>query len=325
MSLILATVPESGPLPLARARLLHAAWVEARRAGARFVLAVDDSAPVRPGMPLDDLAWLGLEWDEVVRRGEQGARYEAAASRLEAAGRLYPCFENPEELRAKADRQRKRGALVRYDRAMLKLTAAQRATAEAGGKRPHWRFRLSDRVIGWDDARSGRGEVALPLLSDPVLRDAAGRVDAALALAADDVALGVTHIVSGTELATQTAVHLDLLAALGVDQGQRVLMHLPAPQEAGVEEGERRLQGQSVRTLRADGFTAAGLRAWFAKMARQKKPRARIEDMLAENRRVLASTPFAEVSHLLPEVDEVRWLAVREGIDLVVEARPERE
>ena len=175
MSLILAVVPESGALPLARARLLHAAWVEARRAGARFVLAVDDSAPVRPGMPLDDLAWLGLEWDEVVLRGEQGARYEAAAARLEAAGRLYPCFENPDELRAKADRQRKRGALVRYDRAMLKLTAAQRATAEAGGKRPHWRFRLSDRVIGWDDLRSGRGEVALPLLSDPVLPDPEAR------------------------------------------------------------------------------------------------------------------------------------------------------
>ena len=321
MSLILAVVPESGALPLARARLLHAAWVEARRIGARFVLAVDDTAPVRPGMPLDDLAWLGLEWDEVVRRGEQGARYEAAAARLEAAGRLYPCFENPDELRAKADRQRKRGVLVRYDRAMLKLTAAQRTAAEAGGKRPHWRFRLSDRVIGWDDTRSGRGEVALPLLSDPVLRDAAGRVDAALALAADDVALGVTHIVSGTELATQTAVHLDLLAALGVEQGQRVLVHLPAP----IEEGERRLQGQSVRALRADGFTAAGLCAWFAKMARQTKPKARIEDMLAENRRVLATTPFAEVSHMLPEVDEARWLAVREGIDLVVEARLERE
>ena len=320
MSLILATVPEAGVLPLARARLLHAAWVEARRIGARFVLAVDDSAPVRPGIPLDDLAWLGLEWDEVIRRGEQGERYADAAARLEAAGRLYPCFENPDELRAKADRQRKRGQLVRYDRAMLKLTVAQRAAAEAGGKRPHWRFRLSDRVIAWDDTRGGRCEVALPTLSDPVLRDEAGRVDAALALAADDVALGATHIVSGTELVSQTALHLDLLTALGVDVAQRVLIHLPAP----IEEGGRRLQGQSVRALRADGFTPAGLRAWFAKMARQKKPHARIEDLLAENRRALATTPFAEVSHLLPEVDEAHWLAVREAIDLVVEARLER-
>jgi urease accessory protein len=56
MSLILATVPESGALPLARARLLHAAWVEARRIGARFVLAVDDSAPVEWGAS----AWNGL-------------------------------------------------------------------------------------------------------------------------------------------------------------------------------------------------------------------------------------------------------------------------
>lgn len=320
MSLVLASVPAGGALKLGRARLLHAAWAEARRIGARFVLAVDDTGPARPGAPLEDLAWLGVAWDEAFRCSEHAARYAEAATRLEAAGRLYPCFEHPDELRAKAERQRKRGQAVRYDRAMLKLTAAQRAAAEAGGKRPHWRFRLSDGVVGWADTRVGRCEVALPSLSDPVLRDEAGRVDPVLALAADDAALGVSHIVSGAELAGQTAVHLDLLAALGVDTGRRVMTHLPAPEEAG----GRRLQGQTVRALRQDGVAPAGLRAWFDALAAQAAPRADIADLLAVNRRVLAGMAFAEVAHMLPGVDEARWLAVRGSIDLITEARVER-
>jgi glutamyl-tRNA synthetase len=322
--LILASVPASGGLPVGRARLVHAAWAEARRIGARFVLAVDDTGPLlkggaaKGGAPVEDLAWLGVEWDEMFLRSGQGARYGAAAAVLEAAGRLYPCFEHADELRAKAERQRKAGRAILYDRAMLRLTPAQRASAEAGGKRAHWRFRLSDGVVGWADARAGRCEVALPLMSDPVLRDEDGGVDAALALAADDMALGVTQIVSGAEVLAVTAVHLDLLAALGA-AGERGLLHLPAP----AEEDGRRVQGRSVRSLRADGVTPAGLRAWFESLGRARAPRARIADLLAANRRALASTPFAEVAHLLPGVDEAGWLARRGGIDLVNEARDE--
>ncbi len=319
MSLILAAIPAAGALPLGRVRLVHAAWAEARRIGARFVLALDDTTPARPGVPLDDLAWLGLDWDEAFRRSEHADRYAAAADRLAAAGRLYPCFENADELRSKAERQRRQGRLVRYDRAMLKLTPAQRAAAEAGGKRAHWRFKLSDGVIAWDDTSAGRCTVALPTMSDPVLREADGRINPALALAADDAALGASHIASGAELVAQTAVHLDLLAALGA--GSRVLTHLAAP----VEEGGRRLQGQSLRALRQDGIAPGGLRGWFATLARHATPRAAIADLLLANRLALAITPFAEIAHMLPGVDEARWLAVRGGIDLITEARADKQ
>ena len=321
MSLILASMPAGGAMPLARARVLHAAWAQARAGGARFVMAIDDVSAPRPGAPLDDLAWLGLDWDEAFRRSEHLDRYEAAAAALEATGRLYPCFENADELRAKAERQRKHGRPVLYDRAMLRLTAAQRAAAEAGGKRPHWRFRLSDRVAIWPDEGIGRGEVALPTLSDPVLREEGGTIDPALALAADDIALGATHIVGGADMLVQTAIHVDLLAALGVDPAARRMRHLPAATEAG----GRRLQGQSLRALRQDGVAPAALRAWFATLDAQAAPRADITDLLAENRRVLATLPFAEVAHMLPGVDEQRWLALRGGIDLITEARPTDE
>lgn len=321
MSLILASVPAGGAMPVARARVLHAAWAQARATGARFVVAIDDVSPPRPGAPLDDLAWLGLDWDDAFRRSEHGERYDAAAAALEANGRLYPCFEHADELRAKAERQRRHGRPVLYDRAMLRLTPAQRAAAEAGGKRPHWRFRLSDHVASWPDAGIGRGEVALPMVSDPVLREEGGRIDPALALAADDMALGATQIVGGADMLVQTAIHLDLLEALGGDPSTRRMRHLPAASEVG----GRRLQGQSLRALRQDGVAPAALRGWFTALDTQAAPRADIGDLLAENRRVLATLPFAEVAHMLPGVDEARWLSLRTGIDLITEARPTDE
>lgn len=317
MSLILVAVPATGHLPLGRARILHAAWAEARRIGARFVLAVDDTLPPRPGAPLDDLAWLGLEWDDQVPRSAHAAHHAEAADRLAASGRLYPCFEHADELRAKADRQRKRGQPVIYDRAMLRLTETQREAAEAGGKRPHWRFRLSDHVLAWPDANLGRVEVALPTMSDPVLRTADGAVDAVLAHAADDIALGVTHIVGAAELVAQNAIHLDLLAALGTNPTMRTMRHLPVLAEAG----DRRLQGQSIRALRHDGIAPAALCSWFEALAHESAPRAAIDDLLEHNRRVVASLPFAEVAHLLPGADEAHWLAVRGQIDLITDAR----
>ena len=95
------------------------------------------------------------------------APYADAADTLKQAGRLYPCFEFEAELRAKRDHRVKRGQPPIYDRAMLKLTQAQLAAAEAGGKRPYWRFLLSDRTVEWRDLVLGHREVALPSLSDP--------------------------------------------------------------------------------------------------------------------------------------------------------------
>lgn len=81
--------------------------------------------------------------------------YDAARDRLIAIGRLYPCYETPEELEFKRKRLLSQGRPPIYDRAALKLGDADRARLEGEGRRPHWRFKLATEEMRWDDLVRG--------------------------------------------------------------------------------------------------------------------------------------------------------------------------
>ena len=116
-----------------------------------------------------DLEWLGLTWDLFDRQSLRLATYDAAAERLRADGRLYPCYESAEELGLKRKVQLSQGKPPIYDRAALKLTDADRAKLEADGRRPHWRFKLEPRDVAWTDLVRGAQHVDESSQSDPVL------------------------------------------------------------------------------------------------------------------------------------------------------------
>ncbi|MEO1264438.1 MAG: glutamate--tRNA ligase family protein, partial [Pseudomonadota bacterium] len=130
-----------------RTAILNALF--ARREGGTFVLRFDDTDQARARAEYadaiaDDLDWLGLTPDVTLRQTDRLALYESAADRLKAMGRLYPCYETPEELERRRRLQRARGLPPVYDRAALKLSDAERAALEAEGRTPHWRFRLAN-------------------------------------------------------------------------------------------------------------------------------------------------------------------------------------
>src|SRR5262249_61898243 len=97
---------------------------------------------------------------------------------------------------------------------MLKLTAEQRATAEAGGKRPYWRFLLSDRAVAWNDLVLGRRQVKRPSLSDPVLIRADSTPLYTFTSVVDDHEGGITHVIRSEDHVSNTGVQLDLLGTL---------------------------------------------------------------------------------------------------------------
>lgn len=295
--------PASGSLLVTGARVALANAAFARSQHGHFILR----------STANELDWLGVKWDAV---GEPGD-YVSAIEHLKKIGCLYPCFESETELRAKQEYRVRRGRSSVYDRAMLKLTAEQRAAAEAGGKRPYWRFRLSNRVVTWTDAISGPRESKLTAVSDPILVTADGTPAAALTAVVDDIADRITHVIRAGDGDALTGIHIDLLSALGVRPGIVTFAHLPALGQTG------RL---AIRGLRNDGVEAAALVTWLGCDARfSLRGLARVPDPAALpmlNRDVLARRDFVTVADRLPRgATEPFWLAIRGHIDLLTEAR----
>src|SRR5215218_7381823 len=138
----------------ARTALLNALF--ARREGGTFMLRFDDtdlerSRPEFAAAIEEDLAWLGIPPDLIVRQSDRFPLYAAVAERLKAIGRLYAAYESPDELEFHRKRQLARGLPPVYDRAALKLTADEKAAIEAEGRPPHWRFLLDHRTVEWRD------------------------------------------------------------------------------------------------------------------------------------------------------------------------------
>ncbi|MEX2165732.1 MAG: glutamate--tRNA ligase [Methyloceanibacter sp.] len=192
----------------------------ARKTGGRFLVRLDDTDSERSTEEFadgirEDLAWLGLAWAEEVRQSDRFDRYAAAVERLKASGRLYPAYETPEELELKRKRQLARGKPPVYDRTALKLTDADRAKLEGEGRKPHWRFKLEQRAVAWDDLVRGRQHVDAASLSDPVLVRADGTYLYTLPSVVDDIDLGVTHVIRGEDHVANTAPQIQLFEALG--------------------------------------------------------------------------------------------------------------
>jgi glutamyl-tRNA synthetase len=159
----------------------------------------------------DDLAWLGLEWDVEVRQSERFDLYEREFGRLKDAGRVYPCYETPEELDLRRKVLLGRGLPPVYERRPADAPAPE-------GRRPHWRFRLDHEApIEWNDLIRGPQRFDPKLLSDPVVRREDGSWLYLLPSVIDDVDLGITHIVRGEDHVTNSAAQIQMFEALGAE------------------------------------------------------------------------------------------------------------
>jgi len=321
--------PATNSLFLGSARVALANHLHAQRHSGHLLLRLDDLADPghQPDPVIHDLSWLGIHWHDAMRQSERGDRYAAAFARLQRDGFVYPCLETEEELKAKAAFRRRRGQSAIYDRAMLRLTPQQLRDAEAGGKIPHWRLRLSGREIRWNDMVQGKREAHLATVSDPVVWLAEGVPTPILASIIDDIDNRTTHILRGEESPGNTAIQIELLEILTGHADHVRFGHLPL-----LAEGKAAAGGQvSLRSLRQDGVQAATVAECLVGLAARGGP-FRLSDLkdarfdmtrlLDANRSALSGLAFAEVADRLPAgATEAFWLAVRGGMDLLKEAR----
>ncbi|ATU73522.1 Glutamyl-tRNA synthetase 2 [Gluconacetobacter sp. SXCC-1] len=340
----------TGLIHVGNARQAIANALFARRHGARFLLRIDDTDRSRSKEEYvqalqDDLRWLGIGWDEFVRQSDRLDRYALAIEKLKASGRLYPCFESEQELASKREARIRMRKPPVYDRAMLRMTPQQRAQAEANGKVPYWRFKLSDyRTVEWNDLVMGPSRVKLPAISDPVLVRADGTVLYTLASVVDDMELGITHVIRGEDHVTNTGVQIDIAEALGAKRNRFTFAHLPLLLDQGGGKLSKRFDGLSIRALRQDGVEPSAIVSYLARLGSADDPEPLSFDELAQtydlgrvsrsaarfdmrqllglNRRVMHAMPFEEIRARLPEgATEAFWLAVRGNVDMAGELR----
>ncbi|HEX4293327.1 MAG TPA: glutamate--tRNA ligase [Rhizomicrobium sp.] len=258
----------TGLLHVGNARTAVVNWLFAHKTGGKFFLRIDDtdterSKPEYEAAIVEDLNWLGLTHDLFARQVERAGAHQDAAEKLKASGRLYPAYETADEL----DRRRKRQVAMHrppvYDRAALALTDADRAKLEAEGRRPHWRFKLSQSKVKWHDLIRGEVEIDTAHLSDPVLIREDGRFLYTLPSVADDVDFAVTHIVRGEDHVTNTAAQIEIFEALGARVPE--FAHFPLLIGAGGEALSKRIGSLSLREVREDGIEPLTLASYLAK------------------------------------------------------------
>lgn len=319
----------------------------AKQAGGRFLLRIDDTDAARSKEEYveairADLAWLGLDPEGEERQSERFAIYEEAFAKLEAAGRVYPCWETPQELDLRRKVLLGRGLPPIYDRAALKLSAEDKAARIAAGDLPHWRFLLDhDEPVAWEDGVRGPQKFEASQMSDPVVRRADGSWLYMLPSVIDDVAMGVTGILRGEDHVSNTAAQVQMFTALGASVPQFAHEALLVGAEGKLS---KRLGSLGAAHFRDSGIEPQALVALLGRLgtsdpvdpslgleelaaafdlSRFGRAPARFDEAELErvNAAIVHALPFDSVASRLPEgMDAAAWEAVRPNLSRVAEA-----
>ena len=269
MSIITRFAPSpTGWLHLGHAYAAWFAWNEAQEAGGRFLLRLEDidGTRVRPEYEAairEDLGWLGLAFEEPVRRqSEHWDDYRAALAELEAMGLLYPCFCTRKAIQDEVARmaQAPHGPDgVLYPGTCRGLSATERRERMAAGEAYALRLDMvaararAGVDLRWRDLSHGEFVARPEVFGDVVLARKDSPASYHLAVVVDDARQGVTRVTRGADLLEATHVHRLLQALLG----------LPVPEwkhhRLITDENGRRLakrdDARSLRSLRAQGWS----------------------------------------------------------------------
>lgn len=251
----------------------------ARRLGGRFLVRIEDIDVMRcredlVASSLEDLAWLGLAWEEpVLRQSAHFPRYRAVAADLESKGLLYPCFCTRNDIAQAAGANRTRdpdGAPV-YPGTCRHLDATTRGARRASGEPFALRLdmvaalaRIGERQSGWREASGERLETVTEIAARPekwgdvVLVRKEIPTSYHLSVVLDDALQGITHVVRGTDLYEATAIHRVLQALLGLPE-PLYHHHALIRDEAGSKLAKS-AASKPLRALRAEGVTPAAIR-----------------------------------------------------------------
>ena len=277
----------SGLLHLGNAGTALLAWLQIRAMGGEMVMRIEDLDRPRCKREwterlLEDMRWLGLDWDEGPDAGgnfgpyEQSRRtelYEEALHRLKDKGLLYPCYCSRADLLSAA--RAPHGLASEgpsYPGTCRNLSEAERKKREAV-KTPSLRFRMPERPVIFQDGIAGRMEYAPGAGGDFVVKRADGIIGYQLAVIVDDDAMGISHVLRGWDLLDSTPRQLLLADALELTPPQYA--HAPLVLGPDGKRLAKRHGDIAIAVLRQQGIrpqNIIGLLAWLYKLIDRPEP-----------------------------------------------------
>jgi glutamyl-tRNA synthetase len=257
----------TGAQHIGNARTYLIAWLCARAQGGRVVLRIEDidSPRIKPGAAeaaLEDLHWLGLDWDEgPLVQSERIDLYEKALSKLQGYELVYPCTCSRTDVEHAASAPH-----AEHEQPLYQSACAYRRAADAGAlTQPYsWRFRTGTSVCAFSDGFRGLMRIDLASIGgDFVVWKSAGTPAYQLAVVVDDAAQNVTAVVRGDDLISSTPRQLLLYDALGLQPPR--FTHVPLVVGPDGRRLAKRHGDTRLATLRAAGVkpqALLGLLAW---------------------------------------------------------------
>jgi glutamyl-tRNA synthetase len=340
MSVITRFAPSpTGRLHVGNIRTALHNFLFARKHGGTFILRIDDTDRERSTAEFDeairdDLEWMGISPAKIVRQSERFDIYEREFQRLKNAGRVYACYEAPEELELRRKILLGRGLPPVYERRPADAPVPE-------GRTPHWRFRLDyDAPIVWNDLIRGEQRFDPKLLSDPVVRREDGSWLYLLPSVIDDVDLKITHIVRGEDHVSNSAAQIQMFEALGAKPPEFAHEALLVAAEGKLS---KRLGSYGAEHLRAEGVEPMALLSVLARIGTsQPVESAASLDVLAAdfdfstfgrapahfdpkevelvNARLLHKLDYAAVADRLPPgATDQDWLLLRPNLGLLAD------
>lgn len=276
----------SGFLHLGSALTALLAWLQIRQQDGVFVLRIEDvdiqrQRPIYTQAILDDLYWLGLNWDEgpdvggpyaPYQQKDRITLYQTAFAQLQAQGLVYPCFCSRKDLFETARAPHGLPSEGPYPGTCRQLSAAKQALRDKD-KTPAWRFMVPAESVSFTDLVAGLQNFPPGIGGDFIIARADGIFSYQFTVVVDDAAMGITRVLRGNDLLDSTPRQLYLYHSLGLSLP--IFAHVPLLFSPDGTRLAKRDHALSLRYLRTQGVQPErliGYLAWLAGLLTHPEP-----------------------------------------------------
>jgi nondiscriminating glutamyl-tRNA synthetase len=221
----------TGELHVGNARTALFNWMFARHLGGDFILRIEDTDESRSALSyqvnlIDDLKWLGMDWDEgpqkqgtygPYKQSERLNIYSDHVQKLIAAGLVYPCYCTEEELEDERQALIMSKRMPRYMGKCRNLTPTERKSWEVQGRKPSYRFKVPQLTVEFNDLIRGAMKFEGEAIGDFIIVRSNGMPAYNFAVVIDDHLMAITHVIRGEDHLSNTALQIMLYRAFGFE------------------------------------------------------------------------------------------------------------